>query len=1538
MSNGPQAMTDPWDWVSPGDNRFANNGAHSHLHQAQSAQQHRPNVGPNENFPAPPINSSMPQVPRQPQHYSQTYHDSSKPPVISQSGADFFDEIAPSRTNEPSHWVQQTPMWAPQSAVHPAPVISNRQPSGHQIEAENNEMAPPDVDYNRVPGFSSVVPDKNSNAFLEESRNVNNNNRVTQMSQGLPHHHYANSQADQNNPWINHNRDGPGTNHPASTTPSSLLQTVNSRSLMQNQYDAINQPNIEFSGNIPASSTAPNLTNAFHPGSTNVLTTEAVRSRSQALPRDPGTVSAGQNQRHHSNENGISIFNTAHHQAASLEQQQSNNVISLESQDVRSAIRNPSQSYLATHPSVEQARPSVVEFPIPGQAFQNQAVPPSQDAATEAKNHADINEANQIATNAQLFSTPDSRSTNPFISSMSMISVDTGMGMQPLGASTPTSMPFKPENEEVPSQQEILEHRMMNLNIEQTPQAAQLESEATNQEKPSVEKEVPLLVSDRNQYLETGQLSASKDNEESSVLELVEDAEGDTAPPPGLDRMVTGQLREPIATPSIDDIQSMHSNAPTVGSCHIGDSPTSSIVSGDGRKSGSIDGVEEDEAESQRLVQGESTTDDQPVSAYLAGPPSLREVPGEAEPVRGRVVLGQMGRSTSPPAIQDQLSPRNDRERKERDIVERMVVGERTEGPAQSNPQDDYRHRPRHRHPRGESSYEEEDRDYSSDRDRRDRDRGDFKRDDRPRRRRDDIHRSPEYRSDEEFPDKRGYPRGNRERDRRDRRERDREYSPDRDYYYRDYYHDPRDRRSKRFERERDYHHHREYDDDYYNYRDHHRSRPSSRSGSDYRRLNVSTEFANRSRHYYADTSMLLNSSIPTSIGGFPDFSKVDPREYSEYLETMRRVDPAGYAVWYNNYMATRYGVRQGSAHFSNDRASVHSGQSSSNQRQGAQSPPATADEEKEEDYTPRLYTTAHVRGKIDNYGRLLVIEPHYPMDGQQANISLYQLNGLPLPDADMEEFLETPGPFIPGITHRSTVLSCLKRMSQASEKSSETLLFDLIHLIVKGNGEINGCDVSELLMNSYKKSTQEEGRRESKGDGNVNLSEVTARFRELLIQGNQLEALEWVIENGAWGHALFLSSKMDVKTHKDVMFRFMDSVSRNDPIRTLYEMMSGHVPQASESCGDKNWSDWRPHLAIILGNPTANGKIDRKSIIRLGDSLSSKGRLFAAQFCYVTANVAVVAYEPNAKLVLLGANTKLDNPLLSSCRAILLTMCYEYGLKLKQPDFSIPSLQVYKLSLVVRLIDIGRNKLALQYCQMMALEALRCCNYDRSMMSLLVDLASRLKMMESSLALSGDVNEDPEWLEKLKNHYDSLPEDYEAKVELRPSVSSSTISEVSQDVQGEIPLLGNQARNQITVDQPLHDPCATYNPDLTVTSELPSKASVLQPPLFISDNLDYNSGSVINPPSVTTNPHLEMAPSSDIALNKSYYAQEPPNYWSNNNHSGGMVTLDNNVGNNAGNVYDYGGSSETHPNSTSRSTDFFKASEERLKVGSSKF
>jgi len=36
----------------------------------------------------------------------------------------------------------------------------------------------------------------------------------------------------------------------------------------------------------------------------------------------------------------------------------------------------------------------------------------------------------------------------------------------------------------------------------------------------------------------------------------------------------------------------------------------------------------------------------------------------------------------------------------------------------------------------------------------------------------------------------------------------------------------------------------------------------------------------------------------------------------------------------------------------------------------------------------------------------------------------------------------------------------------------------------------------------------------------------------------------------------------------------------------------------------DEKWGDWRPHLSIILSNPTARPELDRKSIVTLGDTL----------------------------------------------------------------------------------------------------------------------------------------------------------------------------------------------------------------------------------------------------------------------------------------------------------------------------------------------
>jgi len=45
------------------------------------------------------------------------------------------------------------------------------------------------------------------------------------------------------------------------------------------------------------------------------------------------------------------------------------------------------------------------------------------------------------------------------------------------------------------------------------------------------------------------------------------------------------------------------------------------------------------------------------------------------------------------------------------------------------------------------------------------------------------------------------------------------------------------------------------------------------------------------------------------------------------------------------------------------------------------------------------------------------------------------------------------------------------------------------------------------------------------------------------------------------------------------------------------------HVYSLQLAADDK-WGDWRPHLSIILSNPTSRPELDRKSVTTLGDTL----------------------------------------------------------------------------------------------------------------------------------------------------------------------------------------------------------------------------------------------------------------------------------------------------------------------------------------------
>lgn len=78
-----------------------------------------------------------------------------------------------------------------------------------------------------------------------------------------------------------------------------------------------------------------------------------------------------------------------------------------------------------------------------------------------------------------------------------------------------------------------------------------------------------------------------------------------------------------------------------------------------------------------------------------------------------------------------------------------------------------------------------------------------------------------------------------------------------------------------------------------------------------------------------------------------------------------------------------------------------------------------------------------------------------------------------------------------------------------------------------------------------------------------ISVEEVTEKFRNYLLYGSVIEALEWATDNNLWGHALFLASKVDRRSHANVMMKFANKLSLNDPLQTLYQLMSGRTPNS---------------------------------------------------------------------------------------------------------------------------------------------------------------------------------------------------------------------------------------------------------------------------------------------------------------------------------------------------------------------------------------
>ncbi|KAG8518657.1 LOW QUALITY PROTEIN: Protein transport protein Sec16A [Galemys pyrenaicus] len=433
---------------------------------------------------------------------------------------------------------------------------------------------------------------------------------------------------------------------------------------------------------------------------------------------------------------------------------------------------------------------------------------------------------------------------------------------------------------------------------------------------------------------------------------------------------------------------------------------------------------------------------------------------------------------------------------------------------------------------------------------------------------------------------------------------------------------------------------------------------------------------------------------------------------------------------------------------------------------------------------SPEKFSVPHLCARFGPGGQLIKVIPNLPSEGQPALVEVHSMETLLQHTPEQEEMLAFPGPLGRDDTHKVDVINfaqnkatkCLQD-ENLIDKESASLLWNFITVV--------GTDIAELLLQDHRtawlpgKSPDEanlidftneavEQAEEEEESGEAQLSFLTSsqaaptsdeketeRFRELLLYGRKKDALESAMKNALWGHALLLASKMDSRTHARVMTRFANSLPINDPLQTVYQLMSGRMPAASTCCGDEKWGDWRPHLAMVLSNLSNNVDVESRTMATMGDTLASKGLLEAAHFCYLMAQVGFGVYtKKTAKLVLIGSNHSLPFPKFATNEAIQRTEAYAYARSLGAQTCPLPNFQVFRFIYSCRLAEMGLAAQAFLYCEAIAESVLAQPHaHSPVLISQLVQVASQLRLFDPQLREKPEEESflEPAWLVRLR-------------------------------------------------------------------------------------------------------------------------------------------------------------------------------------------
>ncbi|XP_025049485.1 protein transport protein Sec16A isoform X5 [Alligator sinensis] len=495
---------------------------------------------------------------------------------------------------------------------------------------------------------------------------------------------------------------------------------------------------------------------------------------------------------------------------------------------------------------------------------------------------------------------------------------------------------------------------------------------------------------------------------------------------------------------------------------------------------------------------------------------------------------------------------------------------------------------------------------------------------------------------------------------------------------------------------------------------------------------------------------------------------------------------------------------------------------------------------------TPEKFSVPHTCARFGPGGHLIKVLPNLPSEGQPALVEIHSMETMLQHSPEQEEMRAFPGPLAKEDTHKVDVINFAQNKATQCfqndnliDKESASLLWEFIVLLCRQNGTVVGTDIAELLLRDHKtvwlpgKSPNEanlidftnealEQAEEESGEAQISyltdslitaidsIERETERFRELLLYGRKKDALESAMKHGLWGHALLLASKMDSRTHARVMTRFANSLPINDPLQTVYQLMSGRMPAASTCCGDEKWGDWRPHLAMVLSNLTNNMDLESRTISTMGDTLASKGLLDAAHFCYMMAQVGFGVYtKKTTKIVLIGSNHSLPFFKFATNEAIQRTEAYEYAQSLGTQPGSLPNFQVFKFIYACRLAELGLAAQAFHYCEVISKTVLRDPQYySPVLINQLVQVSSQLRLFDPQIKEKPEQETfiEPTWLVRLRHLDGQIKEgiiaysaDRSTPQQYASSTPSSELDHISQcDGAGGTPDMGPGTENQL--------------------------------------------------------------------------------------------------------------------------------------------